>query len=174
MKKKKYATIVDNNMKRGLEMELQKIKVEEAEELLQLQKIAFAELLNIYQDYETNPANETVDLIRERLQQQNSTYYFIVIDTVKIGAIRTVTLDKNIMRISPIFILPMYQGQGYAQNAMAMVEEQEVSIEKFRIETIKQESKLCYFYKKIGYEKTGSEYPITPQMTLITFEKKRS
>ncbi len=174
VEKKKYATIVDRDMKRGLRMKLQKAKIGDAAELLQLQKIAFTELFNTYKDYETNPANETIEIIIERMKQNNSTYYFIAIDTIKIGAIRIVKSDEHTMRISPIFILPEYQGQGYAQEAMAMVEKKEVGIEKFSVDTIKQEPKLCYFYKKIGYKQLENEYPITPQMTLITFEKERS
>ena len=98
---------------------LEKADIKDAQAIHKLQVESFQPLLETYQDFETSPANEEVDRIIERFQQAFTTYYFIVLDGVRIGAIRLAYWeDKRHARISPIFILPQYQGSGFGQQAM--------------------------------------------------------
>ena len=87
-------------------MELIRIKNNDAEELWKMQVAAFAELLERYQDHDTNPANETLERVKIRLDQPSTYYYFIINDGVKVGAIRVVDMhDSSRKRISPLFIM---------------------------------------------------------------------
>ncbi len=52
-----------------MEVRLQKASREDAEEILAMQKDAFSDLLNKYKDYDTSPANESLDKTLERLSQ---------------------------------------------------------------------------------------------------------
>ncbi len=91
-------------------MNIQLIKADErdAKEILRMQKAAFAELLDKYKDYDTSPANETLEKVLYRLRQPFTYFYLIKLDGKNIGAIRIV--DKKDVnepkRISPLFILP--------------------------------------------------------------------
>lgn len=90
--------------------------IQDAGDIHKLQVAAFLPLLEKYQDRATNPANESVDRILERLAQSGSTYYFITVDGVRVGALRVVfDKAKKQARISPIFIVPAFQGKGYGQ-----------------------------------------------------------
>ena len=150
---------------------LEKADIKDVEAIHELQVESFSPLLEKYQDFETNPANEGLDRILERCQQDITTYYFIVLDGVRIGAIRLVYwTDKRRARISPIFILPRYQGRGFGQQAMALVEERTNAV-VWELDTILQEQGNCHLYEKMGYRKMGPVKEVNERMTIVHYEK---
>lgn len=149
---------------------LKKATVQDSHELYELQILAFEPLLEKYNDFATNPGAETVDRTKERLEEKNSDYYFIQLDKKNIGGIR-INWAQNTYSIKQIYILPQYQGQGYAQEAIFCAEAIYSNARCWRLDTIKQEEKLCYLYEKMGYKKTGKEERIKAGMTLVFYEK---
>lgn len=148
-----------------------KVGPEDCTELHQMQKLAFQELLDRYQDFETNPAAESVARIYERMRQDNTDYYFIVLDSERIGAIRIACLPKGVARIAPMFLLPKFQGKGYAQKAIQLAELIYPDVAIWELDTIKQEQKLCYLYEKMGYQLTGEEKEIKAGITIVFYRK---
>lgn len=151
---------------------LQRAGTEDAERLHEMQKKAFQELLDKYQDYETNPASEAVEKIFMRLKQEFTYYYFICFDGRKAGAVRVVDKKepgKN-KRISPIFILPEFQGRGIAQEAIRLCEEIH-GRGQWELDTILQEEKNCYLYEKMGYRRTDKTRKVNDRLTLVFYEK---
>ena len=139
-----------------MRISLKRASIRDAEAIHQLQVASFLPLLRKYRDYETNPANEDVERVINRLKQPHTTYYFIMLDGVRIGAIRIIYDDEvRRARISPMFIIPEHQGKGYGQGAMALVEDV-VDAECWELDTILQEEGNCYFYEKMGYRRNGS------------------
>ncbi|AFS70509.1 hypothetical protein [Exiguobacterium antarcticum] len=57
---------------------LQQATAEDALALFELQVAAFSPLLEKYQDYDTNPANETIDRVYARIHHPTSTFLKIV------------------------------------------------------------------------------------------------
>ena len=156
-----------------MEVKLLRAKIGDAEELHVMQIESFRELLEKYQDFDTNPANESVEKIETRLKQDFTYFYFICIGLQKVGAVRIVDkkeAGKN-KRISPIFILPEFQGQGIAQKAIRLCEEIHGN-EEWELETILQEQKNCHLYEKMGYRKTGKTKIVNEKLTLVFYEKK--
>lgn len=137
----------------------------------QMQIKAFAYLLDKYHDYAMNPAAEPLEKIRQRMEQAFTDYYFIQLGNENVGAIRVVRLHDSACRISPMFILPEFQGKGYAQQTIKNAESLYPDACRWALDPIKQESKLCYLYEKIGYITTGKEEDIQPGMTIIFYEK---
>lgn len=146
---------------------------EDCQEICDMQKTAFDEILKKYRDYSTNPACETIEIIRKKYNQPFTKYYFIMNGLQKIGAVRIVDVDAKTRRISPIFILPQFCNKGYAQLAMKCIENTYKDTECFKLDTIKQEEKLCYLYEKLGFVRTGQEKQLHDNMTIIFYEKKR-
>ena len=154
-----------------MRISLKKASIRDAEAIYRLQVESFLPLLRKYRDYETNPANEDVERVINRLKQPHTTYYFIILDGVQIGAIRIIFNDEiRRARISPMFIVPEHQGKGYGQDALALVEEV-VDAECWELDTILQEEGNCYFYKKMGYRRTGVTREINDRMTIVSFVK---
>ena len=144
----------------------------DAEEIWNMQKIAFAELLEKYQDFETNPANEPLEKTIMRLKQPFTYFYFIDLNGIKIGAIRVVDkkLNDEPKHISPLFIMPEYRNKGYAQQAIIQVEKIHGSL-GWEIDTILQEPTDCHLYEKMSYNRTDKVKRINPYMNLVFYKK---
>lgn len=151
---------------------LKKAVFSDCEEIHKMQAYAFADLLRKYRDYETNPASESLEKIQGKFRQSFTDYYFIMREDTKIGAVRVVKLSEKISRISPIFILPKYENNGFAQKALTTVEKLYPDTNEWHIDTIKEESKLCHLYEKCGYVRTGKEETIKDGMTISYYIKR--
>ena len=140
--------------------------------ILQMQIKAFMPMLEKYRDYETSPANEKYEDILFRFNQPQTTYYFIEVDSQKVGVIRIVDFkdESTRKRISPIFIMSEYRNKGYAQQAIAEAERLH-GAENWSLDTILQEEGNCYLYEKLGYRKTGRTEKINYRLTLVFYEK---
>ena len=46
-------------------------------------------------------------------------------------------------------------------------------IERWFLDTIKEEARNCHLYEKIGYKKTGKSEAVNEKMTLVYYEKNR-
>lgn len=155
-----------------MKVKLLQITIEDTKELHSMQIKAFKELLDKYQDFDINPGNENVENVKKRLEQPFTYYYFICVNSQKVGAIRIVDKKETgkRKRISPLFILPEFQGQGIAQKAIQLCEEIHGK-EQWELETILQEPQNCYLYEKMGYKKTDNIKIINEKLTLIRYEK---
>ncbi|WP_058302964.1 GNAT family N-acetyltransferase [Gorillibacterium timonense] len=97
--------------------------------------------------------------------------YLIALDCENIGYIRIQRLDEITYRLSQMFILPKFQNKGYAQLAIQYAEILYPEAEKWVLDTIKQETKLCHLYEKMGYKLTGIEHNIKSGMDLVDYAK---
>ncbi len=156
-----------------MEVTLLRAYVDDAKELHAMQVETFKELLEKYQDFDTSPANENMDKVEARLKQDFTYYYFICIGQQKVGAIRIIDEKENgkNKRISPIFILPEFQGKGIAQKAIRLCEEIHGD-GNWELDTILQEPKNCHLYEKMGYRQTGETKAINDRLTLVFYEKR--
>ncbi len=151
-------------------IKLVKIAFQNGKELYQMRIRAFQPLLDKYQDYETNPAAESFEKF-QRYFSENSDCYFILAGEEKVGALRVVRQLENACKLSPILVLPEYQGNGYAQQALTAVEKLYPKAKRWSLDTIKQEPKLLHLYEKAGYRRTSKEETVKEGMTLVFFEK---
>lgn len=109
--------------------------------LANMQKKAFTYLYAKYNDLQ-NPANESPEKIIEQIKK-NYLYYFIIRNNNKVGVIRILPTTENTAKISMIFVLPSYQKQGIAQQALKQIEELYANILEWHLDTIKEEKHLC-------------------------------
>jgi GNAT superfamily N-acetyltransferase len=95
-----------------------------------------------------------------------------MLDNLEVGGIRIMRLDGGLRcRISPLFILPEYQGLGIAQETIRLAEELYSPSKGWELDTILQEQGNCYLYEKLGYKQTGETKVINDKMTLVFYEK---
>ncbi len=139
-------------------------------EILHIQMNAFSRMLLKYQDYDSNPAAETLDQIQRRFEQSFTDYYLIMLADEPIGMLRVCDFGEN-CRLSPICILQEYQGKGYGQEAICQMEQLYPNAKKWELDTIAQEDKLCHLYEKVGFRKTGRVENLKDGMDLVFYEK---
>jgi GNAT superfamily N-acetyltransferase len=157
---------------RKVDIKLEKAAIKDVNEIHQMQLKAFKNLLEKYEDYDTNPGNEDVDKIIYRINQKTTEYYIIKFNNISVGAIRICNLDEEKMcRVSPIFILPEFQNKGIAQNVFKIIEEKYKPQNGWKLDTILQEEGNCYLYEKIGYKRTGKIEKINDKMDIVYYEK---
>lgn len=144
---------------------------EEIPKIWKMQLEAFAKLLEKYQDYDTNPAAESMEKIVRRFEMEGSTYYLIMAGMEEVGVIRIVDKkDGSRKRISPLWIMPAYRGKGYAQ--LAMIEAERIhGSDHWSLDTILQEKGNLHLYEKMGYHQTGKIEKINEKMDIVFYEK---
>lgn len=145
---------------------------EDAEQIHKMQIESFKELLDKYQDFDTNPGNETVHRVLQRLKQRFTYYYFICLGEQKVGAIRIIDRmeEGRNKRISPVFVMPAFRGRGIAKEAIRLCEEIHGK-EHWELDTILQEKGNCHLYEKMGYHQTGRTEKVNDKLTLVFYEK---
>lgn len=154
-----------------MEVQLRRATLADAEEVLHMQREGFAEMLAAYQDMDTNPALEPLSRIQAKLAQPFTFFYFILRGEEAVGCIWVVDQEnEKPKRISPLFILPQYQNQGYGQQAIRLAEVAHGST-NWQLDTISQEPRNCHLYEKMGYHATGETIVINERMTLVVYEK---
>ena len=152
---------------------LRKAYLDDCTQIHAIQVESFRALFEKYHDMGTNPGAESLSRVEERMKQPFTDYYLILMEDVIIGVIRIVKRSNTICRVSPIFILPEYQGNGFAQIAMLSAEKMYPDAKLWQLDTILQEEKLCHLYKKLRYCKTGEQETIQPGMDIVFYEKRK-
>ena len=151
---------------------LEKATVSDAKLIHDIQVEAFLPLLKKYKDYNTNPASEQIEKVETRLNDSHSNFYKIHVNNDIVGAIRIIQKENsNDWWISPMFILPSYQGKGIGQKVIFLVEEMTPEATSWNLATILEEKRNCYLYEKLGYEKTGEYKKINDTTTLVFYKK---
>ena len=153
------------------EVILSKATVEDAPTIRAMQLEAFLPLLEKYQDYETNPANETMERLVERMNQEFVDYYIIRNAGKAVGSMRVKKIDEHHYWLGQVCVLPQCQGQGIAQQAFALIEEIYADAKTWGLATVVQEERNCYLYEKLGYRRTNETREINDKMTLCFYEK---
>ncbi|WP_191561300.1 GNAT family N-acetyltransferase [Metabacillus idriensis] len=155
-----------------MDLFLEKAAESDAKSIFDIQVKAFTPLLKKYKDYDTSPANETVDKVITRINNPLGGFYKIVLDQILAGAIR-IHWNEEITQfwISPMFILPDFQGKGIAQKVLILAEEMFPKAASWELATILEEERNCYLYEKMGYCKTGITKKLNEDATLVFYRK---
>lgn len=153
-----------------MDIQLVRATVNDTRLIWSMQVETFLPLLKKYQDMDTSPANEPIEKVIKRLEQNETYFYLIKSGGVSVGAIRVVDKKNGKKRISPLFVLPEFQNKGIAQKAILEAEKLHGD-ENWELDTILEEKGNCYLYEKMGYRKTEKTEKINDKLTLVFYEK---
>lgn len=145
-----------------------KSTLEDIETLLLLQKAAFQEDLEKYEDFESNPACETYDKLAENIRKYQ--HFTILEKKTIIGAIDVRGNDER-MHIDKVFISTSNQSKGIGTAAIQFVESQFPNTKLWTLYTPHLSFRNHYFYEKFGYQKT-KEVQLTQKLILFKYEKR--
>lgn len=152
-------------------LEIREITSEAAEIIYDIQQKSFIPLLNVYHDYNMNPAMESVYTIKEKIDRDNTIAYIFKFNDMNIGWVRLTYLESDICKISGLCVIPEYQNRGIAQEALKILEEKHNKILKWVLDTIYEEKGNCHLYEKLGYVKVGEIKKVNENMSIINYEK---
>lgn len=152
-------------------LNVKQISSDSADIVHNIQKKSFKPLLNKYHDYDVNPAMESVELIREKIDRANTTAYIFQLNNINVGWVRVTELEDKIYKNSALCVLPEYQNRGIAQEALKRIESYHSDARKWILSTILQEKGNCHLYEKMGYVKVGELNQVNERMTLVSYGK---
>ena len=128
-------------------------------------------MLNKYHDYDVNPAMESVEVIKAKIDRANTTAYIFQLNDINVGWVRVMEFGEMTYKISALSVLPEYQNRGIAKEALKQIESYYPNASKWILDTIFQEKGNCHLYEKLGYVKVGELRLINERMTLVNYIK---
>ncbi|OQB59661.1 MAG: Acetyltransferase (GNAT) family protein [Bacteroidetes bacterium ADurb.Bin141] len=141
--------------------------INDLEEILTLQKIAYQENAIRYNDFTIPPLTQTLeDLTKE---SKSSIILKVVEDRKIVGSVRAFEKDGSCY-IGKLIVHPDYQNKGIGKKLMKAVEKCFEGV-RFELFTGHLDEKNLAFYGKLGYKRFKEE-KISDGLRFVYFEKK--
>jgi RimJ/RimL family protein N-acetyltransferase len=154
-----------------MNIELRGATPDDVELIQKLQIEANQAYLEKYQDYDVNPACESLERIRERFADFRD-HFFIVADGEIVGTIRTAWwTGTGRYRLGGISVAPAFQNKGIGGQAIRQTEALYPQAETWELDTILQEPRLLHLYEKLGYQREGEPEVVNERMSLVFMKK---
>lgn len=148
-------------------MEISLAAIEDAEQILELQKLAYQSEAEIYQDYNIPPLTQTISEIKEEFD--NLTFLKAVDDIKIIGSVRAHS-DGDSCFIGRVIVHPDSQGKGIGTRLMNAIEEHFADIRRYELFTGTRSAANIRFYDRLGY-KPFKEMAVNESLSLVFMEK---
>ena len=156
---------------------LEPVRDGDLRQMYDMQVESFMPLYEKYRD-DGSPAIETFERVQARAAQLWRRYYFILKDGARVGAVNiAVRTDEEggvTHWISPLFVLPRYQGLGIGWAAIQHAFRLYPDAVCWRLDTILQEPGNCHLYEKCGFVRVGEPHPVNERMTLVDYERRKA
>lgn len=127
------------------------INQDDLEEVLSLQKAAFAEVAKQMNNYDIPPLVQSVQDIRKDFETCIILKYISKDDRI-IGSIRGNMGDDHICHIGKLIVHPDFQNRGIGKALMYEIENYFPSCQKFRLFTGEETPNTVYLYTQVGYQ----------------------
>ena len=143
-------------------------KLEDLEEILNLQKLAYKSEAEIYNDYSIQPLTETLEEIR--LEYKEKIFLKTINDeNIIIGSVRAF-LKNGICFIGKLIVHPNMQNQGIGSSLMKEIEKRFSHANRYELFTGNKSERNLYLYKKLGYKEYKKEKQ-NDNFSLVYMEK---
>jgi predicted N-acetyltransferase YhbS len=140
---------------------------EDAQEILDLQKLAYQSEAAIYQDYTIPPLTQTLPELEAEMQSQ--LFLKAVAKGQIVGSVRA-HLQQETCCIGRLIVNPVYQNRGLGKELMREIEGCFPQAQHYRLFTGHRSERNLYLYQKLGYRRVGSE-KISDKLTMVFLEK---
>jgi len=141
--------------------------IEDAEEILGLQKLAYKSEAKIIGDFTIPPLLQTIDDIRSEFNLQ--IFLKVTVENKIIGSVRCY-LKKGTFYIGKLIVHPDCQNRGIGTRLLAAAEKQFPAAERFELFTSCKSVKNLHIYEKCGYRRFRSQ-TVSDKLTLLFLEK---
>lgn len=130
------------------EIKIRKGSIEDAEQILEVQKAAFFGQGQIYQNFAIRPLTETVEALKDEFEAK--TFLVLVLGGRVIGSVRFWALD-GVVQVERISILPEHQNRGLGSKLLLAVENECPQAGAFELFTGTKSVRNIHIYQKLGY-----------------------
>lgn len=151
-----------------VEIEIKEAPLQEAEEILILQKLAYQSEAQIINDYTIQPLTQSLKEIKEEFHKQ--TFFAAYHKDNIVGSIRT-EVKAQTCYINKLIVHPNFQNSGLGTRLLQTAETHRHTIAtSFQLFTGEKSTKNRYFYEKHGYTLITTE-TISQKLTLVHYQK---
>lgn len=142
-------------------------RVEDAGEILDLQKLAYQSEAQLYQDDSLPPLLQTAaEILRDF---ENQFVLKAVLNDQIIGSVRAY-IDQDTCYIGRLVVHPEYQNHGIGQALMQMIEQCCSRVSRYELFTGHRSEHSLHLYQKLGYRQFKCE-PVHERLELVYMEK---
>lgn len=142
--------------------------VDDAAEILALQKLAYQTEAALYDDYSIPPLVQTLDQMVADIRQQ------VVLKAVRdgriVGSVRGYLRDGT-CHIGRLIVHPEQQNQGLGTRLMNEIERHFSTARRYALFTGDRSERNLYLYRKLGYRACHTEQ-LTGNVTVVYLEKR--
>lgn len=143
--------------------------IEDAEAILNLQKIAYQSEAQVYDDFSISPLTQSI----EEIKSDFATKIFLkaMVGDVIVGSVRGHQVNDTCY-VERLIAHPAFQGQGLGTALMSRIESVFPEAKRFELFTGHRSKRNIHLYQKLGYHEFRRE-KATESLTFIFMEKKR-
>lgn len=148
-------------------MLIETANVNDAQEILSLQKLAYQSEAKIYDDFQIPPLVETLDELK-----MNFKSHIILkakFDGKIIGSVRILEKDGT-CHVGRLIVYPDFQNQGIGTKLLLEIEHICPACNRFELFTGDKSIKNIHLYEKLGYKAFKTER-VTDNLKLVFLEK---
>jgi GNAT superfamily N-acetyltransferase len=151
----------------GALMKIETAGIQDAGEILELQKLAYLSEAAIYDDYSIPPLTQ----ILGEIEAQFEDHFFLkaMVDGRIVGSVRAIIREDS-CHIGRLIVHPDHQNQGIGTMLMEEIE-RKMPAERYEIFTGSLSERNLYLYEKLGYRRFRTE-PMSDKVTVVFMEKR--
>ena len=150
-----------------MDTSIEKATIDDAEEILELQKLAYVSEAEINDDFTIPPLHQTMDEIRAEFDRQ--VFLKVQLDGRIIGSVRCY-LDGGTCHIGKLIVHPDYQNRGIGTRLLRAAEEQFPSAERYVLFTGEKSRRNLHIYQKSGY-RVFDRKVVSEKLTMVYLQK---
>jgi N-acetylglutamate synthase-like GNAT family acetyltransferase len=141
--------------------------VEDAQEILELQKLAYQSEAIIYNDWSIPPLTQTLEEIKEEFTENT---FLKACEPDKIVGSVKVSINNENYEIGRLIVHPDLQGKGIGTQLMQAVEAEFPMAKRFELFTGSKSVRNIHLYEKLGY-KIFTRKQLSELVELVFMEK---
>ena len=128
---------------------IEEATIEDAPEILALQKIAFQSEAEIYNDFSIAPLKQTLQELQDDFKTR--TFLKAVMNKKIVGSVRSY-MEQDTCYIARLIVNPIYQHHGIGKKLMEATEKHFAQAQTFQIHTGYKSKRNIYFYQNLKYK----------------------
>ena len=133
---------------KGASVNIEKATIDDAQEILSLQKLAFQSEAKIHGDFQIPPLTETLDEWKETFKTH--AVFKATVDGKIIGSVR-VLAKEGTCYVGRLIVHPDFQNRGVGTKLLMEIERTFSSCGRFELFTGSKSVRNIHLYEKLGY-----------------------
>lgn len=151
----------------SIDVQIEEAGVEDAAEILALQKLAYVSEAEATNDFTIPPLHQTL----EEIQAEFASQVFLKVEheSKLVGSVRGYVQDGTCY-IGKLIVHPQMQNRGMGTRLLKAIERRFAAVRRYELFTGWKSVKNLYLYEKLGYERF-KEVKVSEKLTLIYLQK---